>query len=77
MTPAQRRELLEDSWKQGGLAMLGTFADLMTNAEANESVAEFVRGKIDEARSRGLSGSGARTSTEAWEPPSPSKWPET
>ena len=48
VTPAQRSELLEDSWKQGGLAMLGTFSDLMTNAEANEHVAEFVRGKIDE-----------------------------
>ena len=48
VTPAQRRQLLEDSWKQGGLAMLGTFFDLMTNAEANEHVAEFVRGKIDE-----------------------------
>lgn len=48
VTPSQRRELLEDAWKQGGLAMLGTFADLMTNEEANEHVAEFVRGKIDE-----------------------------
>ncbi len=48
VTPAQRRQLLEDAWKNGGLAMLGTFADLMINAEANEEVAEFVRGKIDE-----------------------------
>lgn len=48
VTPAQRRQLLEDAWKNGGLAMLGTFVDLMINAEANEEVAEFVRGKIDE-----------------------------
>ena len=48
MTPAQRRELLEDAWKHGGLAMLGTFSDLMINEEANEQVAEFVRGKIPE-----------------------------
>jgi len=48
VTPGQRRQLLEDAWKNGGLAMLGTFADLLTNAEANEHVAEFVRSKIDE-----------------------------
>ncbi|MFM9927637.1 NAD(P)/FAD-dependent oxidoreductase [Variovorax sp. H27-G14] len=48
LAPAQRAALLEDSWKQGGLAMLGTFGDLMINAEANEHVAEFVRGKIGE-----------------------------
>jgi cation diffusion facilitator CzcD-associated flavoprotein CzcO len=28
--------------------MLGTFSDLLVNAEANEEVAEFVRGKIGE-----------------------------
>lgn len=48
VTPNQRRQLLEDAWKNGGLAMLGTYADLLTNPEANEHVAEFVRGKIDE-----------------------------
>ncbi|QHE84526.1 flavin-containing monooxygenase [Hydrogenophaga sp. BPS33] len=48
VTPAQRMALLEDSWQQGGLAMLGTFGDLMLNEEANEHVAEFVRGKIAE-----------------------------
>ncbi len=44
--PAVRHELLEDAWKMGGLAMLGTFSDLMVNPQANEEVAEFVRGKI-------------------------------
>lgn len=48
VTPRQRRQLLEDAWKNGGLAMLGTFSDLLTNPEANEHVAEFVRGKIGE-----------------------------
>ena len=48
VTPEQRQSLLEDAWKQGGLAMLGTFGDLMINEEANEHVAEFVRGKIAE-----------------------------
>ncbi|HSW04396.1 flavin-containing monooxygenase [Aquabacterium sp.] len=48
VTPNQRRRLLDDAWKNGGLAMLGTFTDLMVNAEANEHVAEFVRGKIGE-----------------------------
>nr|HMS78775.1 NAD(P)/FAD-dependent oxidoreductase [Burkholderiaceae bacterium] len=43
--PDMRRELLEEAWKQGGLVMLGTFADLLSNPEANEHVAEFVRGK--------------------------------
>jgi cation diffusion facilitator CzcD-associated flavoprotein CzcO len=45
---AERLELMEDAWRRGGLAFLGTFSDLLTNAEANEIVAEFVRGKIDE-----------------------------
>lgn len=48
VTPKQRQALLEDAWRQGGLAMLGTFSDLLTNEEANEHVAEFVRGKIGE-----------------------------
>jgi len=48
VTPAQRLSLMEDAWKQGGLAMLGTFTDLLVNEEANEHVAEFVRGKIGE-----------------------------
>jgi cation diffusion facilitator CzcD-associated flavoprotein CzcO len=48
VTPARRRSLLEDAWKQGGLAMLGTFTDLLSNEEANHHMAEFIRGKIDE-----------------------------
>lgn len=48
VTLAQRQALLEDAWKHGGLAMLGTFGDLMINEEANEQVADFVRSKIAE-----------------------------
>ena len=45
---AMRRALMEDAWQRGGLSFLGTFSDLLTNPEANEQVAEFVRGKISE-----------------------------
>jgi len=48
VTSEQRRALMEDSWARGGLSFLGTFSDLLVNAEANEQVAEFVRGKISE-----------------------------
>jgi cation diffusion facilitator CzcD-associated flavoprotein CzcO len=48
VTPSSRRDLLEDAWKSGGLAMLGTFTDLLSNEEANGHVADFVRSKIDE-----------------------------
>lgn len=46
--PEERQSLLEDAWRRGGLAMLGTFSDLLFNEEANEQVAEFIRGKISE-----------------------------
>lgn len=46
--PEERQSLLEDAWQRGGLAMLGTFSDLLFNEEANEQVAEFIRGKIGE-----------------------------
>lgn len=46
VTPEQRRELMEDAWQRGGLCFLGVFSDLLMNEEANEQVAEFVRGKI-------------------------------
>lgn len=46
--PEERQSLLEDAWQRGGLAMLGTFSDLLFNEEANGHVAEFIRGKIAE-----------------------------
>lgn len=48
LPPDQRQSLMEDSWKRGGHAFLGTFSDLLQNPEANEHVAEFVRSKISE-----------------------------
>jgi len=44
----QRCELMEDAWKMGGHAFLGTFSDLLVNSDANDQVADFVRGKIGE-----------------------------
>ncbi|HWU78467.1 MAG TPA: NAD(P)/FAD-dependent oxidoreductase [Caulobacter sp.] len=44
----ERNELMEDAWAKGALYFLGLFSDLLTNAAANEVVAEFVRGKIDQ-----------------------------
>lgn len=48
LPPEQRHELMEDGWKRGGHAFLGTFSDLLQNPKANEQVADFVRGKISE-----------------------------
>lgn len=45
---AQREELMENAWQMGGHAFLGTFSDLLSNPEANEQVADFVRNKIGE-----------------------------
>lgn len=45
---SQRLQLLEDAWKMGGHAVLGTFSDLLTNPDANDQVADFVRDKIGE-----------------------------
>lgn len=47
VTPEQRKQLLEDAWQMGGIHVLGTFCDLMTNEEANAEVADFLRSKID------------------------------
>ncbi|GAA4556952.1 NAD(P)/FAD-dependent oxidoreductase [Pseudonocardia xishanensis] len=48
MTPAERLAELESRWAAGGLHMMRAFADVMTDAEANEATAEFLRGKIRE-----------------------------
>lgn len=41
-----RQELMEQAWAHGGHTFLGIFSDLMTNQEANDQVADFVRDKI-------------------------------
>lgn len=48
-TPEERNALYEKLWAEGGLHMLfNSYHDLLTNLEANETLAEFVRGKIRE-----------------------------
>ncbi|MFK8049788.1 MAG: flavin-containing monooxygenase [Halioglobus sp.] len=46
-SPSERREILESAWKsKNAFQMLFAFKDVMTNADANELVCEFVREKI-------------------------------
>ena len=45
-TPEERLAEFEARWKLGGFAIGAAFADQAINPEANELVAEFVRGKI-------------------------------
>lgn len=45
----EREAVFQDAWEEGSLtAVLGTFTDLLTDAEANETAAEFVRRRIGE-----------------------------
>ena len=46
--PDEIRTDCERRWEMGGLYFYGTFADLLVGKEANDIVAEFVRGKIRE-----------------------------
>ncbi|TCK22004.1 flavin-containing monooxygenase [Pseudonocardia endophytica] len=49
VTPEERRARYEETWRDGGfLFSLGTFNDLLTNEQANDTAADFVRSKIDE-----------------------------
>jgi cation diffusion facilitator CzcD-associated flavoprotein CzcO len=48
LPPDHRQELMEEAWAHGGHTFLGAFSDLMINQEANDQVADFVRGKIRE-----------------------------
>jgi len=43
-----RLKIYEDRWKDGGTRFMAAFSDLATNAESNDTAAEFVRGKIRE-----------------------------
>jgi cyclohexanone monooxygenase len=45
-TPAERHRAFEERWRHGGLFLLGAFGDLILDAQANETAAEFVRDKI-------------------------------
>jgi cyclohexanone monooxygenase len=42
----ERRRTFEEGWDRGGFGFLNAFSDLVTNREANELAAEFVREKI-------------------------------
>ncbi len=45
--PADAREgKYEACWRRGGFALLGSYADIITSQGANDTAAEFVRGKI-------------------------------
>ena len=48
-TPEQRQALYEELWQKGGFHLLfSSYADILTDKEANRSLADFVRGKIRE-----------------------------
>jgi cyclohexanone monooxygenase len=44
-----RTAAYEEMWARGGLNLTATFADLLLNPQANDTAADFVRGKIREA----------------------------
>jgi len=45
-TPEQRRAAYEQGWTRGGTGFTRLYKDLLTDPKANETAAEFVRGKI-------------------------------
>lgn len=45
-SPEEREEVYEERWQRGGLGFTGAYTDLLTNREANETAAEFLRQKI-------------------------------
>jgi len=48
-SPEERERIYEAAWAKGGFYMgLGTFSDFLVNKESNDTVSEFVRGKIRE-----------------------------
>jgi cyclohexanone monooxygenase len=48
-TPEQRRERYESQWGRVGFGFVLSYGDLLTDERANETAAEFIRGKIREA----------------------------
>ncbi len=47
-TPEERRRAYEARWQRGGVPFLGAYGDLLSDEQANETAAEFVREKIRE-----------------------------
>ncbi|MDV6212699.1 NAD(P)/FAD-dependent oxidoreductase [Rhodococcus erythropolis] len=49
VTPAERRRVFDECWAEGGFRFsVGTFQDILIDATANETIAEYVREKIRE-----------------------------
>ncbi len=48
LSPEERTAVYEARWARGGTAFMGSFADLITSKEANDTAADFVRAKIRE-----------------------------
>ncbi|WP_109468297.1 flavin-containing monooxygenase [Albibacillus kandeliae] len=46
LPPSQRQDVMEHAWQDGGHTFLACFSDLLSNQEANDQVADFVRAKI-------------------------------
>jgi cyclohexanone monooxygenase len=46
VAPDERKIAYEERWRHGGLGLLGTFADLIFNKQANDTAGEFIRSKI-------------------------------
>ena len=44
--PQERQAAYADRWKRGGLSFLGAYNDLLISRDANETAADFVRGRI-------------------------------
>jgi cyclohexanone monooxygenase len=47
-TPEERQEVFEARWADGGLGLVGSFADIFVSKQANDAAAEFIRSKIRE-----------------------------
>ncbi len=45
-TPEEREAEYESRWARGGLSFYGSYADILSDPEANFTAAEFIRGKI-------------------------------
>ena len=45
-TAEERQRHYEEAWARGGLPFLGAYGDLLFNKQANDTIADFARGKI-------------------------------
>jgi len=46
VSPEERQALYDAAWERGGLRFRGTFKDILSNADANETASAFIRAKI-------------------------------